>query len=356
MANLQNAKNQLDKIIKKSRVHFYKPIQIAEILREHRENHSFNLSELESYRNNSKKWRDQVSQKIVGRICTSSARFQDNLFEANAMPPYLIAILAKENEKSDRLGIVESYIYYSFEKKMKALQDLEYYISKATSHNFKLKEFIDMFKSDSGLKRSIDKAYEMIVYALFAALVQHLKATVTIRVSKANINLLNDFEDFTRVVLGVTYEKNEITIEAKLYRVGVANAADRGLDMWANFGPAVQIKHLSLTEDIAEDIINQVSSDRIIIVCRTAEKLVIKRILKQLGFSDRIQGIITQYDLERWYSKCLSRKYNDNLGKSLFEYLHREFISEFPLVGGALSDFINDRGYNKVKKIGLFKT
>ena len=33
-----------------------------------------------------------------------------------------------------------------------------------------------------------------------------------------------------------------------IYRVGVTNAADRGLDMWANFGPVIQVKHLTLNE------------------------------------------------------------------------------------------------------------
>ena len=36
--------------------------------------------------------------------------------------------------------------------------------------------------------------------------------------------------------------------KANINRIGVTNAADRGLDMWANFGPAIQIKHLSLNE------------------------------------------------------------------------------------------------------------
>ena len=34
--------------------------------------------------------------------------------------------------------------------------------------------------------------------------------------------------------------------DARVYRVGVTNAADRGLDMYSNWGPAIQIKHLSL--------------------------------------------------------------------------------------------------------------
>ena len=50
-----DAKNSLDKIISKSRVHFYKPIQIAEILYKIRTEKSINPLNLEEYRNESKK-------------------------------------------------------------------------------------------------------------------------------------------------------------------------------------------------------------------------------------------------------------------------------------------------------------
>ena len=55
---INEAKFALDSIIKKSRVHFYKPIQIAEILFKHRVQKNINLNNLEEYRNPSKKWRE----------------------------------------------------------------------------------------------------------------------------------------------------------------------------------------------------------------------------------------------------------------------------------------------------------
>jgi len=56
--------------------------------------------------------------------------------------------------------------------------------------------------------------------------------------------------------------------DAKMYRVGVTNAADRGLDMYSNWRPAIRIKHLTLSEEMAEDIVGSVSSDKIVIVCK----------------------------------------------------------------------------------------
>ena len=110
--DLNSAKNTLDMVIKKSRIHLYKPIQIAEILYHHRTDpqKNINLSDLETYRNQSKKWRDIICMQFLGRVSTSSAKFQDNLFEENAIPPCVLEVLGNENKRN---GIVEAYIYNS---------------------------------------------------------------------------------------------------------------------------------------------------------------------------------------------------------------------------------------------------
>ena len=104
---IKEAKNALDKVIIKSRIHLYKPIQIAEILYRDRIFGDIDLDNLETYRIKSKSWRDEVCIALLGRISTSSAKFQDDIF--NAIPPKLIAELGKFNKKHN--GAVESYIY-----------------------------------------------------------------------------------------------------------------------------------------------------------------------------------------------------------------------------------------------------
>src|SRR3989339_1871799 len=99
MPKINIAKNALDTIIRKSRVHLYKPIQIAEILFHHRTERGWDLNDLQSYRNLSKRWRDDVSLILVGRRSTSSQKYQDNIFDANAMPPELLAKLGANNKK-----------------------------------------------------------------------------------------------------------------------------------------------------------------------------------------------------------------------------------------------------------------
>ncbi len=70
----ETAKRQLDKVINRARVHFYKPIQIAEILHRDRIEGDIDLDDLDSYRASSKKWRNEISLRFVGNISTSSSR------------------------------------------------------------------------------------------------------------------------------------------------------------------------------------------------------------------------------------------------------------------------------------------
>ena len=165
-------KDALDKIIRKSRVHFYKPIQIAEILYRHRVFKDIDLNNLESYRNSSKKWRDEVCYKLVGRVSTSSQKFQDNLFEKNALPPELLEKLGKVNSQNN--GCVEQYIYQKFKEKFNQINFALAYCTNSNTETFCLTTFLNMFQKEAGLKRSIDKIYEIVVYALFSSLIEAL--------------------------------------------------------------------------------------------------------------------------------------------------------------------------------------
>ena len=71
MVTLTQAKQALDSVIEKGRVHLYKPIQVAEILYHDRVHKDIDLENLEDYRTASKKWRDAVTIPLVGRKCTS---------------------------------------------------------------------------------------------------------------------------------------------------------------------------------------------------------------------------------------------------------------------------------------------
>lgn len=328
MATRQEAKAALDKIIKKSRVHMYKPIQIAEILYRHRTVGDIDLLNLDSYRTHSKRWRDDVSLPLLGRVCTSSARFQDDLFNDNALPPILINELGKENIRTN--GAVEAYIYNRFTSKHTQLSAALDYCTTATKENFDVKAFIDSFWNEPGLKRSLDKIYEIVVYSLFSTIVEALELKVEVSFNSENVEILQEFEDFAKKVMCIDFSHPTYMQDAKVYRVGVTNAADRGLDMYSNWGPAIQIKHLSLDLTVAQNIVNSVSSDKVVIVCKDAEKDIIVSLLTQIGWKNHIQSVITEQDLIEWYEKALRGSHASIMAESLLQSLRYEIAEEFP--------------------------
>ena len=338
----------LKSIIKKSRVHLYKPIQIAEILYHDRVSGDIDLSDLETYRNKSKRWRDDVSLELLGRICTSSARFQDDLFNDNAMPPHLLSVLGKENRRTK--GAIEAFIYSQFTNRYDQLSNALRLCTDANKDTFNLAEFINAFWSEVGLKRSIDKVYEIVVYSLFSTLVETLGMKVEVSVNAEFIDLLNEFEDFAKMVMSLEINNTTASQKAKIFRVGVTNAADRGLDMYSNWGPAIQIKHLTLDVELAKSIVESISSDRIVIVCKDTEKDIIVSLLTQIGWKSRIQSIITEQNLIDWYEKALRGKYAALLGSKLLHTMSEELMHEFPSIGHK-SKILAKRHYEKLKDI-----
>lgn len=160
--------------------------------------------------------------------------------------------------------------------------------------------------------------------------------------------LLKEFEDFSQKVMCLDSSSPQHIQEAKIYRVGVTNAADRGLDMYSNWGPAIQIKHLSLDITLAENIVNSVSSDKIVIVCKDAEKDIIISLLSQIGWRSHIQSIVTENDLINWYEKALRGKYSAILGEKLLYCLAQEIAEEFPSVD-TTPEIIKSRHYEVIK-------
>jgi hypothetical protein len=342
--NVQESKTALDKIIQKARVHFYKPIQIAEILYRDRVNQDINLINIDTYRNTSKAWRDTITERFVGRSSSSSAEYQEALF-TKAMPPQTLVNLGQENRLKG--GIVEAYIYRQFSKRFTQLSSAIQYYDDHNLKNFEVQDFINLFWMEPGLRRSIDKVYEIIVYSLFSVLVEALEVTITIGINEDKLSLLQEFADFAEMVIGLTPDNHSLNLPAKIYRVGVTNAADRGLDMYANFGMAIQIKHLSLTPELAENIVGSVTADRIVIVCRDSEQALILSLLNQIGWKAKIQSIITESDLERWYEKALRGSFGADIGNRVLLTLKEQILAEFPASDNQdFTEFYEGRNYN----------
>jgi len=357
--DIKKAKSKLDSVIAKSRNQFYKPIQVAEVLYRSRVHGDINVIDKETYRNLSKKWRDEVSKQLIGKVSSSSSKFQDDLWNDHAIPPYILEILDRENKQGHYPGVVEYYIYENFIQMQGVITAIIEKIKLLDPKIFKLQDLLTMFKVENSIKRNIDKCYEIITYSLFETIVTSLDATITVKVSPKKLELLDDFRDLTKALLNLDLDQTEWTEFAHIYRVGVTNAADRGLDMWANFGPAIQVKHINLQQSNAENIVDQIESDHIVIVCRDCEAPIIKNIMSQIGWGQRVRGIITEQQLIGGYEKCLRGKFSQDLSPLLIKLLNQSFEYEFPQAvdqASKIKAFCQSRGYDKIKLPEMWQT
>ena len=166
-------------------------------------------------------------------------------------------------------------------------------------------------------------------------------------------DVLKEFEMFAQKVMCLDCNNLVHSDSAHVYRVGVANAADRGLDMYSNWGPAIQIKHLALSTELAESIVESVSSDRIVIVCKSAESPLIVSLLTQIGWKSKIQSVITENDLIEWYEKALRGVHSNAIGEKLLETLSEQINLEFPSIKQGRG-IISSRNYS-VKREDFWK-
>ncbi len=357
--DLQEAKTRLDLIMKKSRTRFYKPIQIAETLYHSRVEGSINILDIKTYRTSSIQWRDQITTNFYGHHSTSSSRYQDDIWNNHAMPPHILNILDQENKQN--LGLVETYIYSKFIERQGVIAAVIEKIKESRNlpKDFYLKDLLSLFRKQSEIKRNIDKCYEIITYSLFETIIRSLKVQITVKVPQDNYKLLEEFQDLTKVLLNVGTTQLEWTELAHIYRVGVTNTADRGLDMWSNFGPAIQVKHLTLKINDAEHIVDQVESDHIVIVCRDADAKIIEAIMKQIGWGQRVRGIVTETQLEKWYNNCLRGQFTETLSPLLFDLLIQSFENEFPEAtdqATLIEKFCQSRGYSTINLPEFWKS
>ena len=353
------AKTRLDSIIKKTRTRYYKPIQIAEVLYRSRVQQDIDVSQLEDYRTKSKKWRNEVSKYLLNQTSSSSSRFQDDIWNNNAMPPEILAVLDRENKELP--GVVERYVYYKFIERQSGIIAIFEKVRQASSapEIFNLTELLDLFRREPGLKRSIDKCYEIVTYSLFETVVTGLEAEIAIKVSQEKAELLKEFEYLAKVLLNIDTNRMQWSEPAHIYRVGVTNAADRGLDMWANFGPAIQVKHLTLDENAVREIVEGIESDHIVIVCRDIDASLIEIIIKQIGWGKRVQGIIKESDLIEWYERACRGKFAKILAPILIKLLIQSFESEFPQASNQankITEFCQERGYTKITPTEMWQT
>lgn len=241
--------------------------------------------------------------------------------------------------------MIEAYIYQSLIAKMNDLGDIHTYLTKTTINTFSLEKLLDLFSNNPGLRRSMDKVYEIVAYALFETVIDALDVQISLSMNSLNDKLISDFALFTEKIFGLNPDKTTRIEKAKVFRVGATNANDGGLDLWSNFGPAIQVKHFTINANHLGSITSTVKAEKFIVVCMDAEKEIINSVLHQAGAYPKVQSIVTLTDLINWYNIALSPDYEKAIGSNLIKTLLNEFEYEFPS-NKELPAFINERGYD----------
>jgi type II restriction enzyme len=335
MISPEEAMKALDRLIGKSRSFMYKPIQVAETLRLHREGHIGNLLNLESYRIRSRTVRNEVTRRLYNHICTSSARFQDDVWNEHAIPPRILNQLASLNKD----GKIEKYIYEKVYERFSKIESFRQEVSKAAeTANERIQPFrieqVWAYFDQPALKKSVDKLFEITIYAILKCFLANTPYALMVKKDKAEL-FDERIKDCYVVLFGIQVSQDVAMFEPVIKRAGVANAADRGLDIWCNFGPAVQVKHISIAnrndgKDIIEDILSQLDSDATIVFCKNCPSYVKDYLLQEFS---SLKGIITQNEVTRiYYSLCDRSKENgqENEARILNELL-KQINLEFPI-------------------------
>ena len=113
--SISEAKRRLDYIIDLGRVDLYKPIHIAEVLYHSRVDGIIDAGTLDTFQSDSRRWRNAVTMRLLGKRPTSSARYLEDVWSETAMPPQTLVVLDRENKETN--GAVERYVYVRFNER-----------------------------------------------------------------------------------------------------------------------------------------------------------------------------------------------------------------------------------------------
>jgi hypothetical protein len=346
--DISEAKMRLDCIFKMHENYMCNPIQIAEILYNNRVCRNLDVYRPETYIDKSVRWRNNIASILFNLVPPLNFRNQKLIFGNEYLSAKYISTLSKFNESN---GIVEVYIYHHLFKYVNKINEVGNVLDVDSRAAFFMQEFLGAFKTNPILQNYVGKIYEIMAKAFFAVATKYINVTVTISSSDHSNQI---WDKFTEKVLGLNKQRREISAPAKLYRVGATNVNDAGLDIWANYGPCVLVKHVTLSANHIGEISDEVHADQCIIVCRDTESEAIKQLLKQIGWDRKIRGIIVEKELIKWYDLSLSPKYAATIGKELLSELHREYIVEFP-VNTKLTGLLKERKYSFEKLKGIWK-
>jgi type II restriction enzyme len=324
--NITEAKIKLDRVIQLSRVEMYKPIQIAETLREINANKKLDPLKLETYRSVSRELRNKITRQLIGKVSTSSMRFQDDLWNESAVPPSALELLSKENHKGSK---VEEYIYQHVYAKNAHLIEIRKKLDKISS----IKQIQTMFNSfdTPGLRTSADRLYEVFVLSVLQTGLEDSNYSLSITGSKISVK----GNSAKKLITATEGQGKELT----LAKIGHTNAADAGLDIWTNFGVVISVKNYNLDAELFEKILSDTPVGFLVIVCETVDSGLLDQ-YKKISHGRQVT-FITKLELFNDLENVLNDKISSK--KFVTRFLHY-YDGEFPLTA-TLEEFMLERKY-----------
>ena len=312
---------KLKKVIDKARMEYYKPIQVAEVLyRDRMQLATIDPDNLETFRVESRSWRDEVTIRLYGKSSTSSARFQDDLWNENAVPPWALRELLESNRED---ASIERYVY---DRIRRAWGDLSKVFKLANQVPSSAQVEAILEEAWSSSPNSTDRVVEVLGQCLLNAELRLMGAKMTV------------FVDVSESDSPVSKAVKSIgTQSLRFERLGRTNAADAGLDIWSNFGTVVSVKNRRLTKALLTEILDDTPIGDLLVLCRgsdnAAEALA--------NAADRSVSIVTlDSQISRADSLFPSTELQNNFQKELQTSLFREFPQT-----ETFSAFLEERGY-----------
>jgi hypothetical protein len=323
--NLALARAKLDHVIQLSRVEMYKPIQIAETLREFTLNKSINLSKLETFRNLSRDLRNRVTLELIGKVSTSSMRFQDDLWNTSAMPPEALTALATANSKHQ----VEEYIYQHVYAKSAQMIEIRKVLDAVKSLS-DIQNIFDLFNTP-GLRSSADRLFEVFTLSVLQTQIEKSDFTFTLSGTSETVKGRTG----KKLISIAEGQGNEL----ELAKMGHTNAADAGLDIWTNFGVVVSVKNYKLDEELFLKVLSDTPVGLLVVICETVS-LDVEGDLMKLS-NNRPVILITREEL---FTDAGELLLSSDYAKVFVDKLISFYDKEFPLTV-TLENFMKRRKY-----------
>jgi hypothetical protein len=252
-------------------------------------------------------------------------RFQDDLWNASAMPPEALNALANANSKHQ----VEEYIYQHVYAKSSQMIEIRKVLDQVQTLS-DIQSIFDLFNTP-GLRSSADRLFEVFALSVLQTQIEKSDFTFTLSGNSDSVK-------------GITGKKLISIAEGQgndleLAKMGHTNAADAGLDIWTNFGVVVSVKNYNLDEDLFLKVLSDTPVGLLVVICETVSKNVEKELLKYSN--NRPVVLITRGELFEDAGTLLA---SSDLAKVFVNKLISFYDKEFPLTV-TLENFMAKRNY-----------